>query len=92
MQQHYKDSNTMPTQPRDQILVHQKTVLSCILLVIATSHTTMHGSMNIKNVLIVDSPIPSSTFTDSDTLCRIFILLASLKSVATSKFHIFHLI
>jgi len=24
-------------------------LLSCILLVIATSHTTMHGSMNIKN-------------------------------------------
>jgi len=63
MQQHYKDSNTMPTQPRDQILVHQKTVLSCILLVIATSHTTMHGSMNIKNVSGFFPPIIRSSMT-----------------------------
>ena len=28
-------------------------LLSCILLVIATSHTTMHGSMNIKKILAV---------------------------------------
>ena len=25
MQQHHKDSSTIPTQPRDQIPVHQKT-------------------------------------------------------------------
>jgi len=29
-------------------------LLSCILLVIATSHTTMHGSMNIKFIIYVD--------------------------------------
>ena len=28
-------------------------LLSCILLVIATSHTTMHGSMNIKFIVEV---------------------------------------
>ena len=30
-------------------------LLSCILLVIATSHTTMHGSMNIKYMYIYQS-------------------------------------